>query len=122
MAIEAEHCYKIGHDFKFVTSNYHIETTPENEYKAVMGLRQLDANETDHNRRIPDLKKLKALPASKHALLTLIEIIMLVLYTGPMVIVVQIVLRTLSYNFHLTPAPPPPPPPVYGLQRDPPSD
>ena len=86
-----------------------------------MGLRQLDANETDHNRRIPDLKKLKALPASKHALLTLIEIIMLVLYTGPMVIVVQIVLRTLSYNFHLTPAPPPPPPPVYGLQRDPPS-
>ena len=108
MAIEAEHCYKIGHDFKFVTSNYHIETTPENEYKAVMGLRQLDANETGHNRQIPDIKKLEALPASKDAHLTLIEIIMLVLYTGPMVIVIHIVLSKFSCNYHLT-APPPTP-------------
>jgi hypothetical protein len=38
-----------------------------------------------HNRRIPDLDELMKLEMSQHADLWRIEIIMLVLYTGPMV-------------------------------------
>ena len=88
-AMESEHCSKTGNDFKFVTSNYGIETCPSREYKIVTcdakERPSLTASEGAHGRKIPCLQELEKLPASKEAKLRLIEVVMLVLYTGPMV-------------------------------------
>ena len=84
-SIEAEHCEKAGNSFEFESSNYKIKTTPKKEYENVVGRRQLDETEKLHNRVIPDPKKLEDLKASKEAKLLAVEILMLTLYTGPMV-------------------------------------
>jgi len=83
--VELEHCFKAGHDFKFITGNYKIETWPSREYNIVMGKERPEDKDMKHNRRIPNLAGLEMLRTSKQANLKLIEIIMLVLYTGPMV-------------------------------------
>jgi hypothetical protein len=62
-----------------------------------MGRRKPDEEtEMGHGRRIPDLQELKELTASKEAKLKLIEIVMMVLYTGPMVVLTMLRAYTLS--------------------------
>jgi len=80
-----EHCNKQGHDFEFTTSNYKIKTTSKKEYDVVVNSAPVDPADMMHSRRIPNLKELHELEMSKGADLRMIEIIMLVLYTGPMV-------------------------------------
>ena len=84
-AVRLEHCNKEGHDFEFTTSNYKIKTTSKKEYEIVVNNSPVDPADMMHSRRIPSLKELQALDMSKTADLRMIEIIMLVLYTGPMV-------------------------------------
>jgi hypothetical protein len=84
-AVKLEHCDKEGHDFEFTTSNYKIKTTSKKEYNIVVNNEPVDPADMMHSRRIPNLKDLKELEMSKTADLRMIEIIMLVLYTGPMV-------------------------------------
>ena len=84
-AVNLEHCKKGGHDFEFETSNYKIKTTSQKEYNIVIGKTAVDDADMMHGRRIPDLKELQKLEMSTSAKLLEIEIIMLVLYTGPMV-------------------------------------
>jgi hypothetical protein len=84
-AVMLEHCNKQGHDFEFTTSNYKIKTTSKKEYDVVVNSAPVDPTDMMHSRRIPNLKELHELEMSKGADLRMIEIIMLVLYTGPMV-------------------------------------
>ena len=64
-----------------------MKTTPEKEFEIIVGRRKPDEEtEMGNGRRIPNLQELEELPASKEANLMLIEIVMMVLYTGPMVI------------------------------------
>jgi hypothetical protein len=80
-----EHCKKGGHDYNFETTNYKIKTTSEKEYKIVVGEETVNPADMMHLRRIPNLVELQGLEMSTKAGLMRIEIIMLVLYTGPMV-------------------------------------
>ena len=83
--MELEHCKKPGHDYTFTTGNYQIKTTSSREYNIVMGKVLPGEQDMQHDRRIPKLEHLEKLETSKKANLKLVEIIMLVLYTGPMV-------------------------------------
>jgi hypothetical protein len=83
--VRLEHCVKTGHNHRFETSNYHISTTPEREYKIVLGNQTPDLADKKHGREIPNLNDLQSLPSSVAAGLLKVEIIMMVLYTGPMV-------------------------------------
>ena len=80
-----EHCKKGGHDYNFETTNYKIKTTSKKEYEIVVGKATVDPADMMHSRRIPNLEELQKMEMSKTAGLMRIEIIMLVLYTGPMV-------------------------------------
>jgi hypothetical protein len=84
-AARAEHCSLLGSDFQFETSNYHIRTTAKREWGIVVDGEPLSSDEAAHGRQVPDLQALEQLSLTVEANLSLIEIIALVLYTGPMV-------------------------------------
>ncbi len=94
-----EHCVKKGHNFEFVTSNYKIKTTSKKEYSLVLGEAKPDPADMMHSRRIPNLVELQELEMSKSAGLLRIEIIMLVLYTGPMVCSTLLLLSSFVFTF-----------------------
>ncbi len=94
-----EHCVKKGHNFEFVTSNYKIKTTSKKEYSLVLGEAKPDPEDMMHSRRIPNLAELQELEMSKSAGLLRIEVIMLVLYTGPMVRSTLLVFRVYLVSF-----------------------
>ena len=81
----SEHCVHPGCDFEFETSNYHIKTTAKREWSIVVYDEPLMPSEAGHNRIVPALEELVHLPMSTKANLCFVEIIALVLYTGPMV-------------------------------------
>ncbi len=83
--MKAEHCTKLGCDIEFETSNYHIKTTAGREWAVVVEKEPLMSSEDGHDRRIPDIEELKVLPLTIKAKIIQIEIVALVLYTGPMV-------------------------------------
>ena len=82
-AIQNEHCTRSGHDFRFKTPNYNSETCPQIEWEVVVDGKT--AENMENGRLIPKLGDLEKLPISIRADLKFFEIIMLVLYTGPMV-------------------------------------
>ena len=84
-AAEAEHCTRAGHDYAFTSTNYNITTTPEKEWGIVVKRDQAPVSEMGHGRRIPDAKELVASPQALLAGLMLIEVLAVILYTGPMV-------------------------------------
>ncbi len=83
--MKAEHCTKLGCDIEFETSNYHIKTTARREWAVVVEKEPLTSSEDGHGRRVPNLDELKDLSLTKKAKILHIEIVSLVLYTGPMV-------------------------------------
>ena len=87
-AMVAEHCTKEGSLFEFETPNYAIKSTPRREWILVEG-KDKDLSEQDmrFGRRIPDINELMTLDVSKRAKLIKAEVIAVVLYTGPMVII-----------------------------------
>uniref|UniRef100_A0A7S0M388 NAD(P)(+)--arginine ADP-ribosyltransferase n=1 Tax=Cryptomonas curvata TaxID=233186 RepID=A0A7S0M388_9CRYP len=92
-AMKAEHCTKLGCDIEFATSNYKIETTARREWAIVVEKEPLTTSEDGHGRRVPDMEKLKFLPITIKAKMLQIEIVALVLYTGPMFMVYNAILR-----------------------------
>jgi hypothetical protein len=100
-AMRAEHCSKHGHSITFKTSNYAIETTPATEWNLVTlrdGLSDAEFAEVrqahfpgvglgdgHHGRRIPDLSELMRDESARLAGLRKVEVLAIVLYTGPMV-------------------------------------
>jgi hypothetical protein len=82
-AMEAEHCFRNTSHKPFTTGNYKIETTSYNEWRITVH------NETDRadkrNKRIlVDLEQLYDLDIRRSSGLSRIELIAIVLYTGPM--------------------------------------
>lgn len=92
-AIEAEHCLKAGCDVEFTASNYQITTTAKKEWDIVIGRSECPEHQRTHNRSLHTLQNLMELELTKKAGLALSEVIALVLYTGPMFMVYNSILR-----------------------------
>jgi hypothetical protein len=83
-AMKAEHCSKSGSDFEFETSKKKRKTS-NREWAIVVDREPLRSGEDGGGRTIPDVDILMLIPMSVKANLLKIEIIALILYTGPMV-------------------------------------
>ena len=80
--MEKEHKSKT----KFTAPNYKIETCPSDEWRIVNNVdKSYEKKYEGHQRRIPDYKLLLRSEKAKKANLTEVEIIAIILYTGPMV-------------------------------------
>ncbi len=91
-----EHCERAGCNTQFTTDNYEITTTPRQEWLYVVGDEnglQIPCPALHHCRRIVPLEQLLQRPLARQANLSREEIIALVLYTGPMSQVYNIILR-----------------------------
>jgi hypothetical protein len=82
--VESEHCRSPDSSEPFLTSNYGITTTPAQEWE-ITTKQNASLADMRHDRRLPNPEELLQSDLSKRAGLTLIEVIVLVLYTGPMV-------------------------------------
>jgi hypothetical protein len=82
--MKAEHCIKDGSDFEFETFKKKKKTS-KREWAIVVDNVPLNAGEDGGGRKIPNIDDLMLLSMSVKAKLLKIEIIALVLYTGPMV-------------------------------------
>ena len=82
--MQAEHCAKAGCDVAFTTSNYSITTTPRQEWKFVVDMDTAGAD-MRHDRRVVSLDELSNHDIAITAKLWRVELIAVVLYTGPMV-------------------------------------
>ncbi len=80
----AEHCTKDGCDFEFETSKKKKKTS-KREWSIVVDREPMRSGEDGGGRVIPNIDDLMLNPMSVKANLLKIEIIALVLYTGPMV-------------------------------------
>ena len=88
-----EHCGGAGSCFEFHSANYGVTTTPRREWEIVAEGRAADAADLRHGRRIPRIGELLALESAAAAGLREVEVMALVLYTGPMYMVYNAVLR-----------------------------
>ena len=85
-----EHCSKAGSTEEFETPNYRIKSTPYREWCLVVreGKEKLEPEpDMRFGRRIPDIDELLKLDVAKRAELKKSEVIAVVLYTGPMVMI-----------------------------------
>lgn len=82
----------------FTTSNYHIETCPAREWANVVDGMLPEAGHMAGGRIIKDIDVLLGLPESVRAGLTRAEVIALVLYTGPMFLIYNTVLRKFPHK------------------------
>ena len=83
-AVEDEHCTKSGNDFTFEKKNGLI-TTPKREWMIATNKVPLMPDEAGNGRKVPSIDGLMQLPITAKAGLLRIEVITMVLYTGPMV-------------------------------------
>jgi hypothetical protein len=86
-AMRQEHCEKVGCDTSFTTGNYKITTTPKQEWLYIAGDesgQQVACPDMGHGRRIVLISELMKLKLSVDAKLTEVEMLAIVLYTGPM--------------------------------------
>jgi ankyrin repeat protein len=93
-----EHCERAGCDMEFTTSNYQITTTPKMEWLYVAGDESgqrvtCPAEFMHHGRTILALDELRQLDLAVRAKLNDEEILALVLYTGPMYQIYNVILR-----------------------------
>ena len=82
--VEAEHCRSTDSPVPFQTSNYGITTTPAQEWE-ITTKQNASLADMRHDRRLPNPEELWQSERSKRAGLTLVEVVVLILYTGPMV-------------------------------------
>ena len=69
-AMEAEHCHREGHDYKFETLNYtKITTHPSKEWGIVVEKIPCPKEDMRCSRRIPDIKELLKLPLARRSTL-----------------------------------------------------
>jgi hypothetical protein len=94
--MRAEHCSLGGHDFKLYASNYGVTSTPAQEWLYVVGDAKgqpVPCPDVDHGRRICSIEVHLETLLAKKAKLTRAEIIAVVMYTGPMFVVYNGILR-----------------------------
>jgi hypothetical protein len=84
-AMEAEHCAGPGSTHEFTTRNYGITTCPSKEWNIVISKKECPLADKEHGRHIPRVEELLVLTKAKEAKLRYVEVIALVLYTGPLV-------------------------------------
>jgi hypothetical protein len=71
---------------RFTAPNYKIETCPSDEWRIVLNVdKNYERKYEGHQRRIPDYKQILTTDKAKAAGLTDVEVIAIILYTGPMV-------------------------------------
>lgn len=86
-AMRQEHCDKAGYNVSFTTGNYKITTTPKQEWLYIAGDetgQQAPCPDMGHDRRIRLISELMNLQLAIDAKLTEVEMLAIVLYTGPM--------------------------------------
>jgi len=86
-AMRQEHCEKAGCNTSFTTGNYKITTTPKQEWLYIAGDETgqlLPCPDMGHGRRIVRISELMQLKLAIDAKLTEVEMLAVVLYTGPM--------------------------------------
>jgi hypothetical protein len=94
--MRAEHCSLGGHDYKLYAGNYGITSTPMDEWLYAVGDdkgQRLPCPDMGHGRRIVAIEQLLERPLAARAGLTRAEMITVVLYTGPMFVVYNGILR-----------------------------
>ena len=94
--MRAEHCSLGGHDYKLFASNYGITSTPTLEWLYVVGDGKgecVPCPDMAHGRRIVSIEEHLQKPLAEKAKLTRAEAIAVVLYTGPMFVVYNGILR-----------------------------
>ena len=85
-----------GHDYKLYAGNYKITSTPFHEWMYIVGDetgKRLPCPDMDHGRRILLIEELLQKSLVKRADLSRAEMIAVVLYTGPMFVVYNGILR-----------------------------
>lgn len=86
-AMRQEHCEKVGCNTSFTTGNYQITTTSRQEWLYIAGDekgQQVACPDMGHGRRIVPITELMKLKLAVDAHLTEVEMLAVVLYTGPM--------------------------------------
>eukprot|EP00300_Choanocystis_sp_HF-7_P008631 c16014_g1_i3.p1 GENE.c16014_g1_i3~~c16014_g1_i3.p1 ORF type:complete len:739 (-),score=116.90 c16014_g1_i3:77-2293(-) len=91
--MEAEHTKLQGCYTEFTTWNYAIATTPLQEWEYVMHRRTCPPEHSGNGRRIVPLQELMELASTTNAGLRECEVLAIVLYTGPMYVVYNAMLR-----------------------------
>jgi len=98
-----EHCVRAGCNVQFTTGNYAITTTPKQEWMYIVGdeigQRILCPDENmQHGRTIVLLEELMQKNLVQTAKLTDVEVLALVLYTGPLFHIYNIILRRYPFE------------------------
>ncbi len=86
--MKAEHCDKDNSKAIFTTRNYGISTCARDEWQFVVDKDSTDVSypvDMRHDRKISEIEELCKVPLSAEANLSRVEVIAVVLYTGPMV-------------------------------------
>jgi hypothetical protein len=94
--MRAEHCSLCGRDYKLFASNYGITSTPALEWLYVVGDdkgQRAPCPDMAHGRRIASIEEHLQKPIARKSKLTRAEAIAVVLYTGPMFVVYNGILR-----------------------------
>ena len=102
-----DHCQKPGWDKIFITSNYNIRTTPKQEWMYIVGDETghplpCPAADRGHGRRIVPISELLQLPLARQAKLIRAEVIAIVMYSGPMFVVYNAILRRFPPDVYQT--------------------
>jgi hypothetical protein len=101
--MRSEHCSWGGHSYEFKTPNYQVTTTPRKEWLYIVGDdkgQRVTCPDMGHGRRIVSIEELLEIPLAKRAKLTRAEMIAVVLYTGPMYVVYNGILRQYPKELH----------------------
>jgi ankyrin repeat protein len=98
-----EHCIFGGSSYEFTTPNYNVKTTPLNEWQYICGddkCARVPCPDMGYGRRIVSIEELLQIPLARKAKLTRAEVIAVVLYTGPMFVVYNGILRRFPENLY----------------------
>ena len=88
-----------GHNTPFTTSNYKITTTPEAEWRLVT-TGDTAGHNMQHGRRLPGVEELLQSDTAIAAHVTRIEAVVTILYTGPMYLIYNTILRRFPENLY----------------------
>ena len=107
VAMRREHCQKPGWDKEFTTSNYSVTTTPKQEWQYIVGdergtLVPVPKAGRGHGRRLVPISELMLRPLAIQAKLIRAEVIAIVMYSGPMYVVYNAILRRFPPDVYQT--------------------
>ena len=86
--MKLEHCLKKGSGHEFTTDNYQITTCARNEWKIIVE-NEVCLADMRNSRKIPSIEDLYNSVLAREAGLLRVEVIAIILYTGPMVYILN---------------------------------